>query len=253
MSDGTSRTPPHPYERVAAVFRTRITDGTWPAGHRLPSRTALGAELDAGENVIRRAQELLITEGLLEGRPGAGTFVRPTYTRRTMLRTQPPATGPAPAGFTGTWESDSAAKVPAPADIASRLGIAPGDDCVRTTYEFLADRQPVMLATSWEPMAITGRTPIVLPNGGPLADRSVTERMAHIDISVARITEVPRPVHLTEDQAQLLGMPNGAQALLIERTHYATGGLAVETADLVVPDERWAVTYDVPPPAPAHG
>ncbi|MEU3356126.1 GntR family transcriptional regulator [Streptomyces sp. NPDC037389] len=251
MSGGTSRTAPHPYERVAAVFRARIADGTWPEGYRLPSRKELGAELDAGENVVRRAQEVLITEGLLEGRPGAGTFVRPTYVRRPMPRSQASGAGLAPAGFTGTWESDCTAKVPAPADIAQRLGIAPGEECVRTAYEFLAGRQPVMLTTSWEPMAVTGRTPVVLPNGGPLAGHSVTERMAAISIIVARITEVPRPVHLTDDQAQLLGMPSGAQALLIMRTHYDSGGRAVETADVVVPHERWDVTYEIQPPAPA--
>ncbi|WP_274919429.1 GntR family transcriptional regulator [Streptomyces sp. WZ-12] len=248
MADGASRTPPHPYERVAAILRDRIVDGTWPAGHRLPSRPELGAELDAGENVIRRAQELLITEGLLEGRPGAGTYVRQTYTRRTMLRTAP--AGVAPAGFDGIWESDSLAKTPAPADIAARLDIEPGDLCVRTAYEFLAERQPVMVTTSWEPMAITDGTTVVLPEGGPLAGRGVVERMAHLGITVTRVTEVPRPVRLDDDQAHLLGMRPGAQALHIERTHYDTVGRPVETADIVVPHERWEVTYDIPLPAP---
>lgn len=41
-------------------------------------------------------------------------------------------------------------KVPAPADIAARLGVAEGELCVRTTYEFLADGRPVQLSTSWE-------------------------------------------------------------------------------------------------------
>ncbi|MFI9206262.1 GntR family transcriptional regulator [Streptomyces sp. NPDC053048] len=256
MSDGASRTPPHPYERVAAAFRERIADGTWPPGHKLPSRTELGAEFGVGENVVRRAQEVLITEGLLEGRPGAGTFVRPTYDKRTMLRTPPPGVprpGVAPAGFEGIWESDSLAKVPAPADIAARLAITPGDACVRTVYEFLAERQPVLLATSWEPMAITDRTVIVLPEGGPLAGRGVVERMAHIGITVSRVTEVPRPVRLDDAQAQLLGMRAGAQALRIMRTHYDTTGRPVETADIVVPDERWEVTYDIPLPIPASG
>lgn len=255
MTDGTSRTPPYPYERIAAIFRERIADGTWPAGHRLPSRTELGAELGAGENVIRRAQEHLIGEGLLEGRPGAGTFVRPTYERRTMLRIPMPGTAPglAPAGFEGIWESDSLAKVPAPDGIAARLAITPGELCVRTRYEFLAERQPVMLATSWEPMAITDRTVVVLPEGGPLAGRGVAERMAHLGITVARVVEVPQPMRLDDATAYLLGMRPGAQALRIARTHYDNAGRPVETADIVVPHERWEVTYDFPLPAPAGG
>ncbi|OKI83628.1 hypothetical protein AMK12_10740 [Streptomyces sp. TSRI0395] len=54
----------------------------------------------------------------------------------------------------GDWESRTDAKVPAPAEIATRLGIAEGELCVRTTYEFLADGKPVQLSTSWEPYAV---------------------------------------------------------------------------------------------------
>ncbi|GAA1930444.1 GntR family transcriptional regulator [Streptantibioticus ferralitis] len=248
MADGTSRSSA--YLRVASTFRERIADGTWPAGYRLPSRGTLGAELGVGENIIRRAQEILTAEGLLEGRAGSGTYVRATYERRTMLRTETHRTpGLLPAGFDGTWEANSIAKVPAPSDIASRLGIATDDLCVRTAYEVLANRQPVMLITSWEPMAVTDRTVIVLPEGGPLAGRGVVARMAHIGITVARVVEVPRPIHLDEDQAQVLGLPTGSQALLIARTYYDTSGRAVETADIVVPPERWDVLYDVPVPA----
>ncbi|MEU6175825.1 GntR family transcriptional regulator [Streptantibioticus parmotrematis] len=237
-----------PYLRVAAVIRSRIDDGAWSAGHRLPSRGELGAEFGVGENVVRRAQELLISEGLLEGRAGSGTYVRTPVARGTLHRIQRPATnrpGIAPAGFTGTWEADSTAKVPAPVEIADRLGIAPGERCVRTVYEFLADRQPVMLATSWEPMAITGGTLVVLPEGGPFAGTGVAARMAHLGITVARVTERPRPVQADRDQAHLLGMAAGAQATLIERTHFDTDGRAVETADIFVPASRWDIEYDI--------
>lgn len=44
-----------------------------------------------------------------------------------------------PVGKQGDWESRTEAKVPASADITERLGIAKGDLCVRTVYEFLAD------------------------------------------------------------------------------------------------------------------
>ncbi|MFF8960835.1 GntR family transcriptional regulator [Streptomyces sp. NPDC014894] len=240
-----------PYLRAAAVIRDRIADGTWAPGDRLPSRTELGDQLGVGENVIRRAQELLITQGVLEGRPGAGTYVRAPFERRSLPRIPQPGSvgavphGPAPAGFTGTWEADSTAKVPAPPQIADRLGVEPGELCVRTVYEFLTDRLPVMLATSWEPMAVTGGTLVVLPEGGPYAGHGVTARMAQLGITVARVVERPRPVHVGRDQAQLLGIAAGAQATLIERTHYDTAGRPVETADLLVPADRWDITYDI--------
>ncbi|KPL31014.1 hypothetical protein JI76_17530 [Streptomyces anulatus] len=54
----------------------------------------------------------------------------------------------------GDRESRTDAKVPAPAEIAKRLGIAEWELCVHTTYVFLADGKPVQLSTSWEPYAV---------------------------------------------------------------------------------------------------
>ncbi|WP_037599504.1 GntR family transcriptional regulator [Streptacidiphilus rugosus] len=254
MVDGASASADAPYLRVAAAMRQRITDGTWPVGHRLPARATLGHEFgDVGENVIRRAQELLIAQGLLEGRAGSGTYVRAPRQRRRMLRSwarEQHATSPfrsemASLGMAGDWEANSAAKTPALAHIAARLGIAEGDLCVRTDYEFFADRQPVMLSTSWEPMAITSGTVVVLPEGGPLAGAGVVARMAHIGVTVVRAVEVPRPTRLNKDQAELLGVAAGTQATLIERIYYDDAGSPVETADILVPDDGWEIAYEI--------
>lgn len=261
MADGT-RGEPASYLQVAAAIRARIADGTWPPGHKLPSRSALGAEFGGvGDNVVRRAQEALITEGLLEGRAGSGTYVRAPGQRRTLQRIpasaaedSPARSGLVPAGFEGTWEAESEAKLPAPPEIASRLGIAAGDQVVKTVYEYLdAGHRPVMVTTSWEPMALTGGSVIVLPEGGPLAGRGVTARMARIGITVTRVEEVVRPIQLDRGQAKVLaGATVGSLATLIERTHFAADGRPVEAADILVPADRWDIAYTIPvtPPGP---
>lgn len=242
------------YLRVAQAIRERIADGTWPAGHKLPNRPGLAAEFGVGENTVRQAVEIVLGEGLLEsfrGR-GRGTYVRAPRERHILPRTltaggaAPGRLGLAPAGSPTSLESESTAKIPAPAAVAARLGIEAGALCVRTDYEVLAERRCVLTATSWEPYALTSGTPVVLPEGGPLAGRGVAERMAHIGITVARVTEVPRPVQLSRETAQMLGATAGAQGVLIERTHYDSGGRPVETADILVPAERWDITYDIP-------
>lgn len=48
MADGTP-TAPAPYLVVADGMRHRIVDGSWPPGHRLPSRSVLGAEFGGWE------------------------------------------------------------------------------------------------------------------------------------------------------------------------------------------------------------
>jgi GntR family transcriptional regulator len=170
---------------------------------------------------------------------------------RDQHATSPFRTEMAALGMTGDWEASSTANTPAPANIATRLGINEGDLCVRTDYEFLADRQPVMLSTSWEPMAITGGTVAVLPEGGPLAGAGVVARMAHIGVTVTRAAEVPRPVRIDKDQAELLGVATGSLATLIERTYYDDEGSPVETADIIIPDEGWEIAYEIPLDVPA--
>jgi GntR family transcriptional regulator len=250
-----------PYQVVADDLRRRLLGDEWPVGAKLPSRAQLARAYGVGPNVLQRAQERLIIEGLLEGRAGSGTYVATARERRRMVRTRhgerrggsPFRADMAEQGRTGTWEADSKARTPAPEGIASRLGISPGDPTVRTSYEFLADGQPTQLSVSWEPMAITGETPIVLPEMGPLAGKGVVERMRSIGVEIANVVEVPRPSRATQEQANLLGISVGDLVLVIERTYYDADGRAVETADIVVPDVRWEVAYEfaVDRPAPA--
>ncbi len=104
------------------------------------------------------------------------------------------------AGKRGGWESRTEAKVPAPAEIAARLGIGEGELCVRTAYEFLADGRPVQLSTSWEPYDLTAGTLVVLPEGGPHAGIGVVNRMAEIGIVVSHAVEQPEPRQATAEE-----------------------------------------------------
>ncbi|MCC9309841.1 GntR family transcriptional regulator [Kitasatospora sp. RB6PN24] len=236
-----------PYLAVADALRTRILRGEWPVGQRLPSRARLAEQFGVGRNVTQRAMERLIVEGLLEGRAGSGTYVRTPRERLLMVRSRHRAgsrTGLAERGRASAWDADSRLRVPATEEIAERLAIRPGDLCVTTHYEFLADGQPVQLSCSWEPMAITAGTPILLPEQGPLAGRGVVERMRSIGVRVETVVEVPRPARATPAQAHLLGIGPGDLVLAIERTIYDTDGRPVETADMVIPDRHRAVVYE---------
>ncbi|MEE1753295.1 GntR family transcriptional regulator [Streptomyces sp. SP18CS02] len=242
-----------PYLQVADALRARITSGEWQVGDKLPSRAKFAAEYGVGQSVAQRAMERLIIEGLLEGRAGSGTYIRRPRERLRMVRSRHrESRGGSPfradmreQGRAGTWESRSTARVPAPERIAERLAIAPGDPCVHTHYEFLADGQPVQLSESWEPMAITDGTPVVLPEMGPHAGAGVVERMRSIGVIIETAVEVPRPARATQEQANLLGISVGDLITEIERTYHDTEGRPVETADITVADVRWEIAYEI--------
>jgi len=241
-----------PYLAVADALCERILAGEWELGERLPSRVQLAEEYGVGRNVMQRAVDRLITKGLLEGRAGSGTYLRVPRERLRMVRSRhrerrasaPTCVGLKERGRAGAWDTHSQVRVPAPEAIAERLAISPGDLCVNTHYEFLADGQPVQLSESWEPMAITDKTPVVLPEMGPLAGKGVVERMRSIGVDIETVVELPRPARATQTQANLLGISVGDLVLQIERTIYDTDGRPVETADIVIPDVRREVAYE---------
>lgn len=66
----------HPLAAQAAqLLLTRIRDGEWPLGHRLPGETTLAAQLGVGRSTLREAIRELAGKGVLESRQGAGVFV----------------------------------------------------------------------------------------------------------------------------------------------------------------------------------
>jgi DNA-binding GntR family transcriptional regulator len=64
------------YRDIAADLKTRIADGEFAPGDRLPTITALMEQYQVpGLNTIRQAQQLLVDDGLVETRQGVGSFV----------------------------------------------------------------------------------------------------------------------------------------------------------------------------------
>ena len=93
MDDGSS-------SRIAAALRDWIA--TAPPGARLPSTRALVARHGAGPVTVQKALRELTAQGLVESRPGVGTFVRAVRTVRpadygwqTAALRSPPARTPA--------------------------------------------------------------------------------------------------------------------------------------------------------------
>ncbi|MFF7991786.1 GntR family transcriptional regulator [Kitasatospora xanthocidica] len=200
--------PPAPYQRVVAEIRRRIAIGIWPPGHRLPSQVALAEDLKVTIAEARRGMALLRRTGELEGRPRARLFVAHPPAVRTLLdadRDWPYLTGD---GATGSCRAD--------ADLAIRLEVPLGarlrwrrDECLDP------DSRPSHLITTWW-----------------RGERVQTW---------ARCDAEAQLHQLTADEADHLGLPQGVPAWLIQRTRVAESGRPTETADMVLPADRWRV------------
>jgi GntR family transcriptional regulator/MocR family aminotransferase len=81
--DAASPVPKH--RQVYAALRGAILDGRLRADDPLPSTRQLALKLGVARNTVMTAYELLLAEGYVVGRGGAGTFVA-----RDAMRSEPP-------------------------------------------------------------------------------------------------------------------------------------------------------------------
>lgn len=88
--DGRSGVPP--YLQIAQQVRQAIVTGTLVPGDQLPTVKEVVTELAINPNTVFKGYRELEREGLVEGRPGAGTFVLrrpagpPAATHHTLAR-----------------------------------------------------------------------------------------------------------------------------------------------------------------------
>ena len=240
------------YLRIAEDLRGLI--GDLPAGTQLPSISELNGQYGGSSRTPARAYKVLIEDGLVISRHGAGYFVRGADSAELLVRQHrrrsedsPFGEGAARQGAVGTWRPDSITEE-ASETVAERLGIEVGAAVMHTSYVYLADDQPVQLAESWEPLALTGQSLIALPEVGPYAGVGVAARMRVLGIEVGDPVERVRARQATRQEAQALGMTPPGPVLAIERTYYDQAtGRPVETADVVMRGDRWVAVYGQAP------
>lgn len=64
--------------QIAEQLETMIVDGSLQPGDRLPSERKLAEQMEISRPSLREAIQMLISRGLLESRPGGGTFIKST-------------------------------------------------------------------------------------------------------------------------------------------------------------------------------
>jgi GntR family transcriptional regulator len=237
-----------PWRQVVALLEVAVEAGRWQAGERLPSRGDLGREWGVGENVIRRAQEHLILQGLLDATAGSGTYVRERTPVRVMRRPLLPGDAIEGALAPGEgWQSRAAPQLSVPATVVHRLGLTGSRSarCVRADEEFEQAGRVIAVRTCWEPEAVVGRTPVVLPGKGPQAGRGLRERLAAMGVRIGQVYETPVPILLDGDQASRLGAVRGSPATRIEQTVHDRDGRPVHASDTLLPDGWWRLVYDM--------
>ncbi|MFC4564451.1 GntR family transcriptional regulator [Nocardiopsis mangrovi] len=215
------------YLWVADMLRRPILNGELAPGSRLPSRSRLARTHHVSEQVSRHALRLLVSEGLVEARPGSGYYVRPVPQIHRFSRTDR-ASG---SGVEPLHREELGTLTVKVNDlVARRLTLRDGEMVYRSRSLGLADGAPVALHTAWEPMVLTQgtlRTPADAEPG-----TGVLDRLGAAGVIIDRVVEEVGVRPLREPEATLLQLAPGLPVLVVERTHF-NGQRPVETSDLV--------------------
>jgi GntR family transcriptional regulator len=153
------------YRQIAEDLRAQIEGGDLEPGQQLRTEIELREHYGASRNTVRDAIKLLTTLGLVETKPGQGTFVvqkmEPYVTSLTGSPKVPTLYGEvdeSAAGETAGRERVFYSTAPqveiqkAPADIARQLEVAEGSQVISRHQKRYIDRTPWSMQTSFYPM-----------------------------------------------------------------------------------------------------
>jgi DNA-binding GntR family transcriptional regulator len=206
------------YLRIAGLLRADITAGRIPPGGRLPSETQLMMRHRVSRSVAKWAIAVLKADRLVDGRQGAGVFVRSPQRLIRRPERRPSIPSWIQDGEPDPWPCQLD-EVRADVDLADRLTVPCGTPLRRARFQ-QAGPGPRQLVTSWRPATAED-----------LAPRWLAERV---------IARPARP-----DEIDALGLPARGCVLHIART-FSAGGLPIETADIVLALDQVELRYEFP-------
>lgn len=216
------RTGPVPlYFQIASGMETAIRSGAIPSGSRLENEISIGRRLGLSRPTVRRAIQELVDKGLLVRRRGIGTqVVQGTVTRPvelTSLYDDLDASSHAPTTQVLTNEV-----VPAPQDVADKLGVPAGSNVLFLRRRRGADGAPVAVLENYLPEGFLDIT------SEQLRERGLYQvlRARGVAIAIARQTIGARRARA--DEAELLGISEGGPVLTMTRVAFDNAGRAVE-------------------------
>jgi len=132
---------------------------------------------------------------------------------------------------------------PATPEIAQRLQLAEGAQVLVRRRRYLADGQPMELATSYLPWDLVAGTPIGESNPGPGGIYARLEDMGH---RLKRFTEDVSARMPLPEEARALQLPAGVPVFVLVRIAYDSADRPVEVCDTTMAADRYVLSYELP-------
>lgn len=237
--DPSSRTPLH--SQLSSMLRSRITDGSLPAGSHLPTEAELQEKFGISRSVVRQALLALSAEGLVQRGRGRGTVVAPRGEHHRLVQRMSGLSTQLSHVTTRVLalgrEHDS--KAEAALGATELLGIRR----LRS-----ADGEPLAVIHTWLPYAVASTL-----TADELTDASLHAALRRkYDIAVVAGRRQVRGVAASAALAEPLEVTVGAPLLLLEGTSLDANGTPIEVFQTWHRADRVVFDIDVLPGSDAR-
>ncbi len=210
------------YVQLRRRLEEGIRSGVLPPNVSLPPERELAEITDLSRVTVRKAMQQLVEEGIVEQRQGSGTFIREEPPRLEQSLSQL-------TSFTEDMKRrglnvsskwlERGVFVPSPNEIVA-LGLGTDDQVARIYRLREANDQPLALERASLPLDI-------LPNPTEVQS-SLYEFLGKTGARPVRAIQRISAINLEPREAELLGLPEGAAGLSIQRTSYLHSGRVAE-------------------------
>ena len=213
------------YQRLSDEMLEKITSGEWPPDEAIPTEIELLKTYGVALGTVRKAVEILVSQGVLERNQGRGTFVRRPSFDASLFR------------FFRHLTNDGGRKIPqgkilakallAPsASVASALSISRKSKAIRLDRQRLIDGRVILAEEIWLPQTyFSALLDLELSEFDHLLYPFYEARCGQI---VASAKETLTIESAKADVAEQLGIEAGKPVVLIERLALAYDGTPLE-------------------------
>ena len=149
---------PPAYVRIAGEYAQRIRGGELPPGTQLPSYAELAQQNGVSDIVVRKAVDLLLSQGLVRSVPRRGVFVadRPNLVRVSPERQMESAEESFQNESDREIQVDrEVQQIPATRAIAEALGVPEGEEIKHVITRATEDGRPISISDTYQPLDVT--------------------------------------------------------------------------------------------------
>jgi GntR family transcriptional regulator len=223
------------YYQLAESLRERITAGELQPGEQLPAERELGDQAGISRMTARQAIAYLVREGMLEVKPGVGTFVaspKLTHHATHLLGFTEEIMGQGGRAHSRVLEQSVGTPPPR---VAHALGLPAAAATVKIVRLRLADGIPMLLETSHIPAQLCPG----LENAALATQSLYTLLRERYQLPLQRAHQTLEATIANEYEASLFGMRPGAAMILVEGVAYRENSQPVEHFKAIYRGDRF--------------